>query len=102
MPPAASVPHLQLALDSMARLEPRPGPALLPWALQELPHGSTVLLAASDIAPELERSIVQLETTGFHVLVLLAINQVARGYRRPGTITLTPGCDLAARLEGRG
>jgi uncharacterized protein (DUF58 family) len=102
LPPAASVPHLQLALDSIARLEPRPGPALLPWALEELPHGSTVLLASSDVAPELDRSIAQLEATGFHVLLLLAISQVARGFKRPGTISITPGCDLAARLEGRG
>jgi uncharacterized protein (DUF58 family) len=102
LPPAASVPHLQLVLDSLARLQPHPGPALMPWALQELPRGSTALLASSDVTPELDRSIAQLEATGFHVLLLLAVNQVARGLKRPGTITITPGCDLATRLEGRG
>jgi len=102
VPPGASVPHLQSVLENMARLHPRPGPAVLPWAFEGLPPGNTVVLAASDVAVDLERTIAQLEDGGFHVLLLLALDKTHPGLRRPGTISLTPGCDLAARLEGRG
>jgi uncharacterized protein (DUF58 family) len=103
VPPGASVPHLQHVLESLARLQPRAGPALMPWALDGLPRGNTVVLATSDVAAELERTISQLEDVGFHVLVLLATNgQRSSAVKpRPGTLTLPPGCDLAARLEGR-
>jgi uncharacterized protein (DUF58 family) len=101
VPPGASVPHLQSVLENMARLQPRPGPPVLPWAFEGLPPGNTVVLAASDVAADLERTISQLEDGGFHVLLLLAHDKTHAGLRRPGTISLTPGCDLAARLEGR-
>ena len=102
VPPGASVPHLQSVLENMARLEPHAGAALLPWAFEGLPPGNTVVLATSDVATDLVRTIGQLEDSGFHVLVLLAFDQSHTGLRRPGTISITPGCDLAARLEGRG
>jgi uncharacterized protein (DUF58 family) len=103
VPPGASVPHLQSVLENMARLHPRPGPALLPWALlgNDLPRGNTVILATSDVAIDLGQSIAQLEDAGFHVLLFLAVDQTRTVARRPGTISLTVGCDLAARLEGR-
>jgi uncharacterized protein (DUF58 family) len=101
VPPGASVPHLQSMLEHMARLQPRPGPALLPWAFEGLPPGNTVVLASSEVAADLERTVAQIEGGGFHVLLLLAVNHAQPGLRRSGTISLTPGCDLAARLEGR-
>jgi uncharacterized protein (DUF58 family) len=100
IPPGASIPHLQHALESMARLKPGSGPSLVPWALEELPRGTTAVLAASDVAPDLPRSIARLEEAGFHVVLLLASTDGRIGMRRPGAITLVPGCDLAARLEG--
>lgn len=101
VPPGASVPHLQSVLENMARLKPRPGAALLPWAFERLPLGNTVVLATSDIASDLQRSVAQLEHAGLHVLLLLAFDQSHTGWRRPGSISITDGCDLAARLEGR-
>ena len=98
--PGASVPHLQAMLESLARLVPVAGPALLPWAIGELSPGNTVLLATSDIATDLDRSVAELEHTGSKVLLLLATNQSRR--RPRGALTITPDCDLAARLEGRG
>jgi uncharacterized protein (DUF58 family) len=102
VPPAASVPHLQQLLESLARLSPHAGPGLLPWAIQDLPPGNTVILAASEMVPDLERTIDQLEDASFHVLLLLAktSDDAPASGRRDG-LTLTPGCDLAARLEGR-
>ena len=102
IPPGASVPHLQQVLESMARMRPVSGPALVPWALGELPRGDTAILAVSEVAPDLHHTIARLEEAGFHVVLLLATNGDRAPLRRQGTITLTPGCDLAARLEGRG
>jgi uncharacterized protein (DUF58 family) len=101
VPPGASVPHLQSVLENMARLQPRAGVALLPWAFAGLPRGNTVVLATSDVALDMERTIGQLDDGGFHTLLLLALDHSHSGVRRPGTISITAGCDLAARLEGR-
>jgi uncharacterized protein (DUF58 family) len=102
IPPGASVPHLQVMLESLARLRPAAGPNLLPWALEHLPPGDTVVLAASDLAPDLSRSRARLQEGGFHTLLLLATSD--QGARRQTTeaIALTPGCDVAQRLEGIG
>jgi uncharacterized protein (DUF58 family) len=101
IPPGASVPHLQHVLESLARLVPHAGPDLVPWALDELPRANTAIVAAADLTPELQRSVARLEGSGFpHVLLLLASSDDRVTLRRPGTILLTPGCDLAARLEG--
>ncbi|HEX8968324.1 MAG TPA: DUF58 domain-containing protein [Chloroflexota bacterium] len=100
IPPGASVPHLQYVLESLARLGPSPGPSLLPWALADLPRGSTVILAASAVAADLAQSIAGLENAGFHVLPLLAAHADHPSRPRPGTISIALGCDLAARLEG--
>jgi uncharacterized protein (DUF58 family) len=100
--PGASVAHLQQLLEALARLEPLAGPPLLPWALDELPRGNTVVLFASDMTSELDRAIDQLERTGFSVLLVLATTQTHAGTRRGrSTLYLSPGCDLAAVLEGR-
>lgn len=102
LPPAASVPHLQSLLQSLARLRPTAGPNMLPWALEHLPRGNTVLLAASDVGSDLQRSITHLEDAGFHALLLLASSDERRAsVRRPGTLRIRPGADLAAVLEGR-
>src|SRR5437660_1229242 len=79
VPPGASVPHLQSVLENMARLLPRPGAAVLPWAFEGLPPGNTVVLATSDVAADLERTIAQLEDGGFHVLLLLAMDKTHPG-----------------------
>jgi uncharacterized protein (DUF58 family) len=100
-PPGASVPHLQSILEGMARITPRPGPAIMPWALNDLPRGNTAILATSDLVADVERSIAQLEDAGFHVVLLLAVNGSSSALKRPGTVLITPGCDVAARLEGR-
>jgi uncharacterized protein (DUF58 family) len=99
IPPGASVPHLQSVLEGLARLKPHAGPPLTPWAVQELPRGNTVVLAASDNSVDLQRSIARLQDAELTVIVLLAT-------AHPGSIPrwavpITPGCDLAARLEGR-
>ena len=99
IPPGASVPHLQHVLECLARLRPRPGPALVPWALGQLPRGNTVLLAASDVSADLRHSIVHLQEDGFTVVSLLAMT---RSRSSPlASVAITPGCDLAAVLEGR-
>jgi len=102
IPPGASVAHLQQLLEALARLEPLAGPPLLPWALDELPRGNTVVLFASDMTAELDRAVDQLERTGFSVLLVLATTQPQTGTRRGrSALSLTPGCDVAAVLEGR-
>jgi uncharacterized protein (DUF58 family) len=101
VPPGASVPHLQHTLETMARLQPSVGPALLPWALDALPRGNTAILATSDVSSDVQQSTAQLEDAGFDVLVLLATNQLRTPAARPGTMSITADCDLAARLEGR-
>jgi uncharacterized protein (DUF58 family) len=101
IPPGASVPHLQHVLESLARLRPSSGPSLVPWAFDHLPRGNSVVLAASEVAPDLRRTIVRLEQGGFHVLLLLASTGRASAVQLPAAIKLEPGCDLAARLEGR-
>jgi hypothetical protein len=101
IPPGASVQHLQHVLEALARLKAVAGRPLFPWAVGELPRGNSVVLAASEMSPQLETSIAQLNASGFKVLRLIAAAhpQVAAG---GDAIWLTPGCDLAARLEGRG
>ncbi len=101
VPPGATVPHLQHVLERLARLTPKAGSALLPWALDALPRGNTAVLAASELNPDLEPSIAQLEDAGIHVLVLLASNLGRSSLGRRATVSITPGCDLSARIEGR-
>jgi hypothetical protein len=68
--------------------------------VHELPRGNTVVLAASDITVDLERSIARLQDAELTVVALLA---TARAGSTPRwAVPITPGCDLAARLEGRG
>jgi uncharacterized protein (DUF58 family) len=102
IPPGASVPHLQHVLEQLARFEPTPGPTLIPWALSDLPPGDTVVLAASETSAELDRAIANLQNAAYQVVLLLAANDTRARRARPGTVPITPGCDLAARLEGRG
>jgi uncharacterized protein (DUF58 family) len=104
IPPAASVPHLQQVLEHLARLAPVSGPDLMPWALDHLPRGNTAILAACEVSPDLSRSAARLEDAGFRVLPLIASSTERRGRDMPsvpGAISIVPGCDLAARLEGR-
>jgi uncharacterized protein (DUF58 family) len=99
--PGASVPHLQHMLERLARLEPNTVPGRPPWVLDDLPRGNTAVLAASDVTPDLERSIAQLQDAGFQVRLLLAMTRARASPWRQGTMAITPGCDLAALLEGR-
>jgi hypothetical protein len=73
----------------------------MPWALDDLPRGNTAVLVASEVTPDLERSLVQLEDAGFRVRLVLAMAQGHSNVRRRGAISITPECDLAAVLEGR-
>jgi uncharacterized protein (DUF58 family) len=95
--PAASVGHLQQVLEAMARLEPVPGPALLPWLLGKLPRRSTAVLAVSEMTPDLHTTIATLRAADFKVLMLLAVSRSRAG----ADLYLTPGCDVGAVLEGR-
>jgi uncharacterized protein (DUF58 family) len=100
IPPGASVPHLQHVLEHLARLQPNAGPPLVPWAVTELPRGNTVVLAASDNTADLQRSIAQLQDAELTVIALLATAKARSAPR--WAVPITPGCDLTARLEGRG
>ncbi len=103
IPPGASVPHLQSLLESLARLAPTAGPNLLPWAIEHLPRGDTVLLAASDLSPDLPSTIAQLQDAGFAsvVLILASASDSPEGWRFRNALRITPGVDIAALLEGR-
>jgi uncharacterized protein (DUF58 family) len=102
IPPAASVPQLQATLESLARFVPTAGPSVAPWALEHMTDGSTVMLCSSDVSPDLGASIGQLRQSGTRVLLLLASTERAgRGLPTVETLRITPGCDLAALLEGR-
>jgi uncharacterized protein (DUF58 family) len=102
IPPGASVPQLQSTLESLARFSPTAGPNVVPWALEHLPAGNTVILCSSDVSPDLGASISQLQHAGARVLVLLASTEPrARTAGAVPTLRVTPGCDLAALLEGR-
>jgi len=100
--PGASVAHLQHVLEAMARLDPVAGPTLMPWALAELPRGSTVVLAVSEMSSDLARVQSRLEGAGFSTLLLMAESRSpGRAKAQPGALYLTPGADVAATLEGR-
>ena len=100
IPPGATVPHLQSMLESLARLSPSADRTLLPWALEHLPLGDTVVLAASDVSPDLQGSISKLQESGFSPILLLATTGDPRS--RGEALRILPGCDVAAVLEGRG
>jgi uncharacterized protein (DUF58 family) len=102
VPPGASVAQLQRVLEGLARLQSHAGPSLLPWAMDNLPRGNSVVLATSDAAVDMDRTIERLENAGFATQVLLATNLGSPSAQRRNALLLTPGCDVAARLEGRG
>jgi uncharacterized protein (DUF58 family) len=102
IPPGASVPHLQGVLESLARLTPLAGPRIVPWALDHLPPGNTVVLATSDVSPDLNACLSQLPDAGLHALLMLAgTDRIRTRIGGAATIPIMPGCDLAAVLEGR-
>ena len=71
--------------------------------VRALPRGSTVILAATDLATDLPASVALLEQAGHQVVLLLAgQGRQAAGVLPERTVRLTPECDLAATLEGRG
>jgi uncharacterized protein (DUF58 family) len=100
IPPGATVPHLQSLLESLARLSPSADVMLLPWALEHLPPGDTVLLVASDVSPDLSATISRLQDNGLKPIMLLVSTTDARSHGE--ALRITPACDLAAVLEGRG
>ena len=102
IPAGASVPHLQSLLESLARLTPVAGPSIVPWALDRLPHGDTIVVATSDVSPDLQACLWQLPNAGFKALLMLAgTDRVRTRVGGPGTIQILPGCAVAAVLEGR-
>jgi uncharacterized protein (DUF58 family) len=96
----ASVAHLQHVLESMARLVPVAGPPLMPWLLDKLPRGSTVVLVGSEMSSDLPAALSQLERAGLRTLPVLGVSHVQPLTGRPDALYLTPGCDVAATLEG--
>jgi uncharacterized protein (DUF58 family) len=102
VPPGASVAQLQRVLEGLARLQSHGGPTLLPWALDNLPRGNSVVLATSDAGADVDRTIERLQDAGFATQLLLATNPASPSLHRHNALLLTPGCDVAARLEGRG
>ena len=101
LPAGASAAHLQQLLEALARLQPLASQPVLPWALAQLPRGNTVVLAASDMTPELEHGLADLRANSFRVHLLLATTRDIRPATGSSTTCITPGCDLAAVLEGR-
>ena len=102
IPPGASVAHLQSMLEALARLDARGGTPLVPWLLETLPRGNTLVLGASDMTPQLYETVSTLQAADYTVVLLLAIAQDRpRPQPVPGAVLITPGCDLAAVLEGR-
>jgi uncharacterized protein (DUF58 family) len=102
IPPAASVPQLQATLESLARFVPTPGPSVVPWALEYVPSGNTVMLCSSDVSPDLGASVRQLQQSEVRVLLILASSEsAARPREGVSALRITPGCDLGALLEGR-
>jgi hypothetical protein len=53
------------------------------------------------MSSDFARMLSQLEHAGFTTLPLLAVSRSPGRSARPGTLYLTPGCDVAAILEGR-
>jgi uncharacterized protein (DUF58 family) len=103
LPPGSSEAQLQGILEALARLNPA-GPRELPPAVAaHVPPGGTVVLAASDSARNLPRTVAQLAEGGRQVLVLLAGRRGGpQGELGGRVVYLSDGCDLAAVLEGRG
>jgi uncharacterized protein (DUF58 family) len=102
VPPGASVPHLQTLLESLARLQPVAGPALTPWALEHLPRGNTVLLATSDVAPDLRPTVATLEDAGLRPLLILGATDRSRlDVRGYDVLRIETRTDVLALLEGR-
>jgi uncharacterized protein (DUF58 family) len=102
IPPGASVPHLQSMLESLARLQAVAGLNLVPWALEHLPAGNTVVLCTSDVSPDLGATVSHLQESGLRVLLILSSSERASPAPRGVTLMrIVPGCDLAALLEGR-
>jgi uncharacterized protein (DUF58 family) len=102
LPAGTSVQHLEGILDALARLEPTAGVPLSPWVLSHLQRGSTVLLVGSDLAPDREATLRQVERAGFRVLPMLACTKRPNVETWHGKVVpLLPGWDLAAILEGR-
>jgi uncharacterized protein (DUF58 family) len=102
IPPGASVPHLQSLLESLARLLPVGGPPIVPWVLDRLPRGDTIVVATSDVSPDLKGCLTQLPDAGYKALLMLAgTDRTRTRIGGPGTIQILPGCDIAAVLEGR-
>ncbi len=99
IPPGATVLHLQALLEGLARLSPSAERPLLPWVVEHLPHGDTVLLAASDVTPDLQDSLTRLRAHGFSPVLLMATTSDTRA--RMEALRIVPGCDVAAVLEGR-
>jgi uncharacterized protein (DUF58 family) len=102
IPAGASVPHLQSMLESLARLNPVGGPTIVPWALERLPRGDTIVVATSDVSPHLQACLSQFPNAGYKALLMLAGTDRQRTrVGGPGTIQILPGSDIAAVLEGR-
>jgi uncharacterized protein (DUF58 family) len=101
--PGTTPGHLQSLLDAMARFDLGRSQPLSAWAIEHLPRGSTVVLAASELAPNLTLNLARLRAAGFQV-VLLLIESGEEDEPLPNVgefARLTPESDLRAVLEGQ-
>ncbi|HEV7663001.1 MAG TPA: DUF58 domain-containing protein [Chloroflexota bacterium] len=100
IPPGASVAQLQQVLEGLARLQPRAGPSLVPWAFDHVRRGNSVILATSDAVDGFEQTLQRFTAAGLSTQLLLARAVDARPTAAQALV-LTPGCDVTAVLEGR-
>jgi hypothetical protein len=56
----------------------------------------------SDLSPELGHAAQHMEDAGVTTVMMLATLGVPNGFVRPGAVLIERGCDVGARLEGRG
>jgi hypothetical protein len=71
----------------------------MPWALEHLPPGNTVLLVTSETSPERASAPAHLTQGRFATALLVAGTRDEPS--GPDAMRITPQADLAAVLEGR-
>jgi uncharacterized protein (DUF58 family) len=99
LPPRSDAEHLERILEALARVEPAFGGPIVPWALDHLPRGTTTVLVASDLAPDLATAASRLVADGHRPTLVLGGTRPLSDLPAP-VVRLDPRRDLAAILEG--